>query len=104
MKNVMDIEGIEVTVEISKHAQERMRERGIDKYVIFSFVMKMGERILELKNGDEFAIIDKEEAIAVIYSLSAMGTEIFIDVVTVIENTKVWVSKGTKVLKIDEII
>lgn len=104
MKTVVLIEGIEVTVEISGHAQMRMAERGIDKYVIFSFVLKMGERILTMKNGTEFAIIDKEEGIGVVYTLNALDEDIFIDVKTVIENDNIWISRGTRVLNVRDVL
>lgn len=97
------IEEIEIRLEISKHAEERSNERELTQYEIYSMIMKMGEQLLELKDGEEFAVVDRELNNAVICSMNCRGIDLVVDIITVISNEHVWISRGTKVYKVSDI-
>jgi hypothetical protein len=103
MKVNMEIEGIPVTLEFSRHAQERLVEREVSSYEAASLVLKLGERILEMKNGENFGVIDKELEIGLICSINTLGLDIFIDVITVLRKEKIYFSRGMRVLEFNEI-
>jgi len=98
------VEGERINVELSKHALERMEEREVSNYEVYSLIVKMGERILELKNGTEFAIIDKETGIGIVNTINCVGGDIFIDVVTAISNDNIWISRGIQVLNVKDLL
>lgn len=103
IKTTIEIDNELIGIEISKHAEERMDERELNKYEVFSLIMKMGENILDLKDGEEFAVIDKELQNAVICSINSRDNELIIDVITVISDYRIWISRGTKVYKVSDI-
>jgi hypothetical protein len=99
MKQIrIEIEGIPVIVEFSSHSQKRLRERDVTEYEAASLVLKLGERILDMKNGTQFGVIDKEMGVGLVCTLSAIDGDIFIDIVTVLSNHRIYFSKGMKVL------
>lgn len=90
-------------LEFSKHAQERLEEREVTSYEAASLVLKLGERILDMKNGEEFGIIDKELKVGLICSINTIGLEVFVDIVTVLKGERLYFSRGIKVLGFDEV-
>jgi hypothetical protein len=102
MKVNIEIEGIPVTLEYSKHAKERLGEREVSPYEAASLVLKLGEKILEMTNGEIFGVIDKELKIGIICSISTIGLEIFIDIVTVLRSERIYFSQGMKVLEFND--
>lgn len=97
------IDGEVVNIEITKHASERCEERNITKYEVYSLILKMGERILDFKNGEQFAIVDKEVGIGIINQITCEDGEIYIEVITAIYNENIWISRGTKLINANEI-
>lgn len=97
------VEGEKIRIEISKHAMQRCLEREVSKYVVYSLILKLGDSLLDLKNGEQFAIIDKEAGVGIINQITCDAGEIFIDVVTVISNERIWMSRGTKVLNVNNV-
>lgn len=94
------IEGIEVTVLPSKHANYRLDERNITGYQVSGALMAMGEEILDMKNGTEFIIIDEELDAAYVFAIHVDGLDISIDVITVVNSKDIWNKRGTQVLKL----
>jgi len=103
MKINMEIEGVPIILDFSKHAQERLIERDVTAYEAASLVLKLGERILEMKNGEEFGIIDKELKIGLVCSINTLGLDVFVDIVTVLQRERIYFSRGMKVLEFNEI-
>jgi hypothetical protein len=100
---VITIEGERITIELSKHTLERCEEREITKYEVYSLILKMGEKLLDLKNGEQFAIVDKEAGIGIINQITCDSGDIYIDVITAISNENIWISRGTKVVNVSEL-
>lgn len=98
----LEIEGIQVIVEFSFTAIEKMKK--VTGYEAASLVLKLGERVLDFKNNTQFAVIDKELGIGLVCELSAIDNDIFIDVITVISNAKFFISKGLKIYSVKEIL
>lgn len=97
------IEGEIVNIEITNHAEKRCEEREVTLYEVYSLILKMGERLLDLKNGEQFAIVDKETGIGIVNQITCEDGEIYIEVITAIYNENIWISKGTKVLNVNSV-
>jgi hypothetical protein len=97
------VEGEKVIIELSKTASRRCGARNIDKYKIYSLVVKMGEKLLNFKNGEQFAIVDKATEAGIIAEINCFEGDVFVDVITVIYDEYIWISKGLKLLNIDEV-
>ena len=97
------VDGIEIKIEMSKHAEDMCEERGLTEYEAYSMIIKLGEDLLTLKNGEEFSVIDRELNNAVICSMNSRDFNCVIDIITVISNSRVWISRGTKVYKLNDI-
>lgn len=101
-KVVIQIDGVEVIIEFSSHAIERLKERGVDTFQAVSLIMKVGEEILDFKTGEQFGVIDQETDIGLVAAVNA-DDNIYIDVITVLRNDKIYFSKGLKILKAKDI-
>ncbi|NBI07628.1 hypothetical protein [Senegalia massiliensis] len=99
----INIEGELINIDLSNHSLKRCEERGISKYEIYSLILKLGENLLDLRNGEQFAIVDKETGVGIVNQITAEYGEIFITVITAIHNDNIWISKGTKVLNVNEV-
>ena len=104
----LQICGENFKIYFSRHAVlERCIERGVSQFAIASLVVALGEELLNLKSSEckEFAIFDdvlKEGAVCSMgYCLDEDCYEI--DVITVLKTDNVWVKRGTKVLKLENI-
>lgn len=101
MKNtIIYVDKEEIRIEFSKHAEERADERNLEEYEVYSLILKMGENLLDLKDGEEFAIIDQESENAIICSINSRDFQLVIDIITVISNEKVYITRGTKIYKV----
>lgn len=90
-------------VAFSKHAEERLVERDVSSYEATSLILKLGERILDMKNGEEFGVIDKELEIGLVCSINTIGLDVFVDVVTVLQGEMIYFSHGIKILEFKKI-
>ena len=79
-------------------ALQRMRQRGVDEYVVSGTVLALGkDRLQELQEAEEEAIIiDDEKNVSVV--IGFRGNRIM--VVTVIDKSNVWVKKQTSIERI----
>lgn len=93
-------EGIELFINVSSHAKERLAERGVLMAPVYGCVVAATDKVLDLKSGDEFAILDKDLGIAVIGSIKC-ALDVTIDIITVIDSDKIWIKAGTKVIALE---
>lgn len=96
-----EVEGIEVEVNTSAHAQQRMEEREISSYQVAGAIVMLGEDILDMKDRHEFIIIDEDlnASYVCIVHVNTHG-EVFIDVVTVVNTKDIWNKRGTQILRL----
>jgi len=94
------VEGEKLVINLSKHAKRRCQEREVNDYEIYSLILKVGEDLLDLKNGEEFAVIDKEQDIGIVNQIYCDNGQIYIEVVTAISNDNIWISRGTKTINV----
>lgn len=97
-----EIEGIPFCVFVSTHAGIRMRQRKVNKYAAFGSIVAVGEDLLDMYDGDEFIVIDKELGISIVCGIHAKGLEIEIEIITVINEHDVFVKQGTKIYRIND--
>lgn len=95
------VEGITMQVEVSNHAYGRMKQRNVDQYATYGSIIALGERLLDMKNKDEFCIMDKELDIAVCCALHMDGLDITIDIVTVLDSAMFFVKDGVQVYQLN---
>ena len=95
-----NVEGIEITISFSAHAQKRLKERQVKSYQVSGAVVMLGEEILEMKNGHEFIIIDEDLFESYVFAVHAERSgDIIIDVITVVDTPDIWNRRGTQVLR-----
>jgi hypothetical protein len=97
-------EGNEIEIELSKHAEKRINERGMSKSAIYASITAGLDFILDLKPGTEFVIIDKDcesSTVASVYCDSQ--SVVSIDVITVVDNTDVFVKNGTNIIRLGNV-
>lgn len=93
------IEDIPVFVEFSRKSLEKMAET--TGYEAASLVLKLGERILDMKPATQFLVIDKELGIGILCEVSAVDKDIYIDVITAVDNADIYISRGIKIFNIN---
>jgi hypothetical protein len=96
-------EGIDIEIDLSSHAIKRINQREMVKSAIYASVMAAMDFILEYKNGTEFIVVDKDCESSTVASVRAEGGVICIDVITVVDNTNVFVKKGTKIIRLGNV-
>jgi hypothetical protein len=101
MKNFyFTAEGFDVVIEFTSHAQKRLIDRNVNEYGVYGAIVAVNDKILDLRNGDEFGIIDADLNIAIVCSVHSNLDEITISVVTVFDSIRFFFKKGTRVLSI----
>lgn len=95
-----NFEGIEIFVDVTKHARERLADRNIMLAPVYGAIVAISDKLLDLKRGEEFAIIDKDINIAIIGTITS-AADVMITVITVIDSSKIWVKSGTKVVPLE---
>ena len=108
MKNLkegyyINVEGEKIIIEFSKHAKQRCQEREVNEYEIYSLILKVGEDLLDLKNGEQFAIVDKEQRIGIVNQIYCDNYKIYIEVVTVLSSDNVYITRGTKTINVSNL-
>jgi hypothetical protein len=84
-------------IESTIHALKRMEERGIDKKIVIDVIMGLDYKVLVYNNsGEEIAIIDQENNIAVIIEVRLDKVVI----ITVIDRANIHIKNGTSLEKI----
>jgi len=99
-----EIEGVPVTIDFSDHARGRMRKRNVNKHAIIASIVDLGFMILDMKNDTEFAVINPEYDINVICGLHAHGTDVVIDVITVLHSSESYVKDGTEIVRVTDLL
>jgi len=96
------MQDIPCTIQFSDHAVKRLREREINEYVVYSDILQCEDDILDLRNKEEFVIINKEARYASVCCIRTNG-RIYIDIITVINGNNIYTRKGTaKIMKLDK--
>lgn len=82
---IINIDGIDVYVDFSKHAKKRGYEREVEKAQVLLSLQKDGaEKILDMHNNEEGVLYDKESNIAIVFALDVdIDGEIYITIKTV---------------------
>lgn len=104
VKEIIEIDGIQVYVCDSRHSIERFHERfdsRTSEADIMACLISMGPFILDLKNGQEFAIVDRPRNLMIIGGLNTLGVEVYFDLITVVKTTKYFVKEGTDTVVFD---
>lgn len=101
---IEDLEDEEIFVDISPHARKRMGKRDIDTNSIYGSILSMGERLLEMKNNEEFIIIDKFLDEAVVFGIGVEDFDIVVTVITVLPSSHVYAKKGQRIIDIDDLL
>ena len=83
------------SIRATEHSLLRMKQRGVDEYVVSGTVLSLGHsKLLEYKeNGRDIAIIDKIKGIAVVATFKRNT----IKIITVIDKKDIWVKDGTTI-------
>lgn len=86
------------SIRATVHSMERMEQRKIDEYMVTGAIMSLGkERIIELqKDQDDFIIVDEENEVSIVISFKKNTMMIL----TVIDKSKVFAKKNTKIIKL----
>jgi hypothetical protein len=99
-----DLEDEEVYVDITPHARKRMGKRNIDNNAIYGSILSLGEKLLEMKNNEEFVIIDKFLDEAVVFGIGIEDFDIVVSVITVLPTANVHAKVGQKIIDIDNLL
>jgi hypothetical protein len=84
-------------VESTTHAYERMEERNIKKEIVISVIRGLRLKVLLYNNtGEEIALIDKQNDIAIILEVRLNK----IVIITVIDRANIHIKDGTKLEEI----
>ena len=100
---VYHLHGIPITIECSEHSLERLEEREHIRSVLYASIMDLGDRVLDMKRGRTFAVINHVYNLNAICIMHARGMDITIDVITVLEKSTNIVKKGTKVFVLERL-
>lgn len=94
------IDGTTMQVIPSNHALLRMRQRGIELFATYGSIVALGDKLLDMKKGEEFCIIDKELNIAVCCAIQCEGIDINVYITTVLDNSLFFVKDGVTVYEL----
>lgn len=97
-----EVEGFPVKLEFSSHSRKRLEERDVPYYEACSLVVKLGESILEMKNGEEFGVVDRDLRIGLVGAVNCLDRDIFVDVKTVLYGERIYFSRGMKVFELED--
>jgi len=100
----MEIENRPITIEFDRQAKKDLNRLMLDKYEVVSLVVKMGERLLWLKSGEKFKIIDKEQWIGVVGYVNAISDDIVIDITAIVDGDNIYFSRGMKLFKLQDVV
>jgi len=94
----LEINGQHYSVRATIHAMERMKQRGIDEFVVSGNVLALGkQKLQELQESQEEAIIiDEQNGCAVVIGFNKNTVK----VITVINKSNVFVKTNTKIERI----
>lgn len=93
-------EGLEIFIDVSKHAKSRLAERQIMLTPVYGSVVAATDHILDLKNGEEFAILDKDLHVAIVGCVTC-ANDITVKIITAIDTDNIWVKQGTRIIALE---
>ncbi len=91
------IEDVKFDISLSYHAKGRMFQRGVGHFAVYGCIVAMGERLLDMKNKEEFCIQDRDLNVSIVCVLHMDGMDVAIDVVTVLDNHMFFAKEQTRV-------
>lgn len=102
MKNdiFLTIDGIPTTIEYTYHSIKRSRHRAVFVSVVTHMIQSAFDDILDLRDGERFIVIDNELCVSVIGALKAVGGDILISIVSVIDSAEPTNPYGTHTIAI----
>lgn len=95
-------DGIEVELVMSANSLRVIEENNIVKSNVYAAIVSSLDFVLDYKNNTEFAVIDETLDMMVVAAVHTGGKNIFIDIITVIDNDKVFVRNGLSIVRINE--
>ena len=81
-----EFEGLDIFVDLSKHAKYRGHQRGFKPAYFYAAIRNAIDEILDLKDGDEFVLIDRFVGITIVAGLHMNGSSMLtIDIITLVD-------------------
>jgi len=94
------VDDIPVYIDFTGHADLRSVQRQLNKSVVFDILQEIGDRLLDMKSGTEFAIVHPEYFCTVIGCIYSQGTDVVLDIITVLNEREPYIKQGTEVLHV----
>ena len=95
-----DYDGCKIEMEFSAHALKRINQRGLNQTAVFGSIVAALDFILDLKDGEEFVVVDKEARCTSVAGMKFEGDVLCIDIITVIDTQYTYTKVGQKMIKI----
>lgn len=96
----IEIDGIPTVIEYSYHSIKRSKHRSIFEAAVTMMIQNAFDALLDLRNNERFIVIDRELCISVIGALKAVGGDIIISIVSVIDSDEPTNPHGTYTIAI----
>lgn len=97
------IDGFDVKVNLTSHADFRMDDRNVSRFDIMNLIIQAGEELLDMRRGEEFAIVNTLSETGVVCVMNATTSgDIRIDIKTVLRSHSVFVSRNTRTLYVGD--
>jgi hypothetical protein len=94
------IDGIPTIIEYSYHSIKRSKHRLIFEAAVTMMIQNAFDNILDLHNDERFIVIDSDLCISVIGALKAVGGDIIVSIVSVIDSDEPTNPHGTYTIAI----
>lgn len=95
-----DYDGCKIEMDFSAHALKRINQRGLNQTAVFGSVVAALDLILDLKDGDEFVVVDKEAKCTTVAGMKFEGDVLEIEIITVIDTQYTYTKEGQKMIQI----
>lgn len=96
----LTIDGIPTIIEYSYHSIKQSKHRAVFEAAATMMVQNAFDELLDLRNDERFIIISLELGISVIGNMRAVGGDIVIGIVTVIDSTEPYNPHNTHTITI----
>jgi hypothetical protein len=96
------IDGVQMEILDTKHSLQRHAQRGVSKFAAYGSIVAVGEDLLDMRHGEEFCVMDRELGISIVCAMHFRGLDVFIDIITVLDDSHVYVKDGTRIYKLGE--
>lgn len=95
-----EYQGVKIEVEFSDHAFKRVNQRGLNHVAVFGSIVAALDHVLNLKNGEEFCVIDKDACCTTVCGMEFQGETLVISVITVVNTLYTYTKDGQKMITI----